>query len=74
MTDERRSDEEITAIMAELEAAGLLTIRVDAERRETWVLTPMGAPVPNQMAMGHEDHAVMLDALLDASQPDTPNR
>jgi len=52
MTEERPSDEEMDAIVAEPEAAGLLAIGVDAEGRETWALTPMGAQVANQMEMG----------------------
>jgi hypothetical protein len=41
-------------------AAGLLTVGTDAEGRETWTLTAMGAQFATQMAMGHQDDAVTL--------------
>jgi hypothetical protein len=63
----RRSGD--TAIVAEVEAAGLLTVGTDAQGRETWMLTPKGAQVATQMAMSHEDDAAaMLGALLDAAE------
>ena len=47
-------------------AAGLLTVGFDAEGRETWTLTPMGAQVASQMAMSSEDAAfAMFNELLD---------
>jgi hypothetical protein len=60
MTDERPSDEEIDGMIAEMVAAGLLTVGFDAEGGETWALTPKGAQVATQMAMGHEDDAAAL--------------
>jgi hypothetical protein len=58
--DERPSDEEMDAIVAELVAASLLTVGTDAQGRETWTLTPMGAQVANQMAMSSEDDAFAM--------------
>ena len=60
MTDH---DAETDALIAELEAAGLLTIGTDAEGMETWTLTPQGAQVANQLAMGDE---ATFNAILDA--------
>jgi hypothetical protein len=72
MNDERPTDEEMDAMIAELVEAGLLTVGTDAEGRETWTLTTMGAQVATQMAMGHEDDAAaLLDALLDAAEAGT---
>jgi hypothetical protein len=42
------------ALIAELAAAGLLTIGTDAEGQETWTLTPEGAQVARHMAMSGE--------------------
>ena len=68
MTDERPSDEEMDAMIAEMVAAGLLTVGIDAQGRETWALTPKGAQVATQMAMSSEDDALaMFNALLDAA-------
>ena len=75
MTDERPSDEEMDALIAEMVAADLLTVGTDAEGRETWALTPKGAQVATQMAMSSEDDALaMFDALLDAAAADTSAR
>ena len=72
MTDERPSDEEMDAFIAEMVVAGLLTVGTDAEGRETWALTPKGAQVATQMAMSSEDDALaMFNALLDAVEADT---
>jgi hypothetical protein len=60
------------ALIAEMVVAGLLTVGTDAEGRETWTLTPMGARAARQMAMSSQDDAfAMLDALLDAAEADT---
>jgi hypothetical protein len=68
MIDERPSGEERDAMIAELVEAALLTVGTDAQGRETWTLTPKGAQVATQMAMGHEDDAAaLLDALLEAA-------
>ena len=75
MTDERPSDEEMDALIAEMLADGLLTVGTDAEGRETWALTPKGAQVATQMAMSSEDDALaMFDALLDAAEANTSAR
>ena len=61
-------DTDMDAIVAELAAAGLLTIGHDAEGRETWTLTPAGEQVANQIAMSTEDDGVaLLTALLDVA-------
>jgi hypothetical protein len=65
----RPSDPEMDAIFAQLEAAGLLTIGLDAEGRETWTLTPEGAQVARRLAMGDED---TINAILDAVEGGTP--
>jgi hypothetical protein len=39
-------------MIAEMVEAGLLTVGTDAQGRETWALTPKGARVATQMAMG----------------------
>jgi hypothetical protein len=49
--------------VAELEAAGLLTIGTDADGRETWTLTPPGVQVARQLALGDE---ATFNAILDA--------
>jgi hypothetical protein len=51
------------ALIAELAAAGLLTIGTDAEGQETWTLTPEGAQGARQLAMGDE---ATFNAILDA--------
>ena len=71
MTEERPSDEEITAIVVETEAAGLPTIGVDAEGTETWALTPMSAQVANWMAMGAMQRPSRSGAQLTAISPAT---
>ena len=53
----RPTDPEMTAIVAELRDAGLLTIGTDAEGRETWTLTATGVQVARKMAMSSEDGA-----------------
>jgi hypothetical protein len=66
MRGERPTDAEVDAIVAEMVAAGLVTVGTDAEGRETWTLTPQGAQVATQMAISSEDDAfALLDALLD---------
>jgi hypothetical protein len=64
----RPTDEETDAIVAELRDAGLLTIATDAEGRETWTLTPAGAQVARQPAMGDE---ATFNAILDAVEAGT---
>ena len=59
-------------MVAMLESAGLLIQTID-EGKPALQLTPKGAQVATQMAMGHEDDAAaLLDALLDATEADTP--
>ena len=59
-------------MIAEMVAAGLLTVGTDAEGRETWALTPKGAQVARQMAMSSEDAALaMFNGLLDAAAAGT---
>jgi hypothetical protein len=56
------------AMIADLVAAYQLTVGPDALGRETWTLTPIGAQLAAQMAMGHQDDAAALqDASLDAA-------
>jgi hypothetical protein len=50
----RPTDEEMTAIVAQLRDAGLLTVGVDADGTETWTLMPHGAQVARQLAMGDD--------------------
>jgi hypothetical protein len=70
MTDH---DAEMDAIVAELEAAGLVTVGTDADGHETWTLTEMGAQLARQMSMSSEDDAAaLLDALLEAAGPSGP--
>ena len=58
--------------MAELEAAGVVTLGIDAEGHETWVLTPQSEQLVRQLAMSSEDDMVaLLDALL-AAGPSGP--
>jgi hypothetical protein len=59
----RPTDDEMDGIVQELEAAGLLTIGFDADGGETWTLTPEGAQVARQLAMGDE---ATFNAILDA--------
>ena len=75
MTEERPSDAEMDAMIAEMVQADLLTVGTDAQGRETWALTPKGAQVATQMAMSSEDDALaMFDALLHAAAADTSAR
>ena len=53
-TGPRPSGLGMDGIVHELEAAGLLTVRFDADGVETWTLTPEGVQVANQLAMGDE--------------------
>jgi hypothetical protein len=70
VTDERPSDEEMDALIAEMVAASPLSVGTDAGGRETWALTPVGARVATQMAMSSKDDALaMFNALLDAAAP-----
>jgi hypothetical protein len=63
-------DAELDAIVAMLASAGLL-IETSEDGRPALQLTPKGAQVVRQMAMGHEDDAAaLLDALLDAAEAD----
>ena len=56
-------------MIAEMVAAGLLTVGHDIDGRETWTLTPKGAQVVTQMAMSSEDDAfAVFSALLDAAE------
>ena len=72
-TDERPTDDEMDALVAELRDAGILTIGRDASGAETWTLTPMGASLARQLAMSSEDDAFeLLNALLDAAEAGTP--
>jgi hypothetical protein len=61
-------DAETDANIAELERAGLLTIGHDAEGHETWMLTPEGARLGRQLAMGDE---ATFNATLDAVEART---
>ena len=64
-------DAELDAIVAMLASAGLL-IETTEDGRPALQLTPKGAQVATQMAMGHEDDAAaLLDALLDAAEAET---
>jgi len=75
MTEEQPSDAEVSAIVADPEAAGLLTVGFDAQGGETWTLTAKGAQVATQMAMSSEDDDLaMFTALLDAAEADTSVR
>jgi hypothetical protein len=66
MPDET-SDADVDEIVAELVAAGLVTLGTDTDGVETWALTAMGEQVARQVAMSSEDDAAaLLDALLDA--------
>jgi hypothetical protein len=58
----------LDAIVAELEAAGQLTIGTDAEGGATWTLTPQGVQVARQLALGDE---ATFNAILDAVEPRT---
>ena len=70
--DERPSDEEMDAMIAEMVAAGLLTVGTDTQGRETWALTPKGARFATQMATSSKDDTfAMFSALLDAAGADT---
>jgi hypothetical protein len=62
------SHDELDTIVAELEAAGLLTVGFDADGKETWTLTPKGVQVARQLAMGDE---ATTDAILDAVEART---
>lgn len=63
---EDRMDEDVDDIVAELVAAGLVSVGHDADGQETWALTTLGEQVARQMAMsGEDDAATLLDALLD---------
>jgi hypothetical protein len=58
-------DPEFDAIVAELVAAGYVTIGTDADGAETWTLTPQGEQVALQMSMSSEDDAAaLMEALL----------
>ena len=59
---------EVDAIVAELERAGLVTLGVDAEGRETWTMTAEGAALARQLAMNGDAGAAVLTALLDAAE------
>mgnify|MGYP001816741948 CR=1 FL=1 len=62
MTDQ---DAEMDAIVAELEAAGPVTVEVRPDEGEGYVLTPQGEQSARQMAMSSEDDAAtLLDADL----------
>jgi hypothetical protein len=64
MTDH---DAEADAIVAELQAAGMVTIGTDADGHETWTLTPQGEQIALQMSMSSEDDAAtLMTALLEA--------
>jgi hypothetical protein len=65
------SHAETDAIIAELEHSGLVAIGHDAEGRETWTLTPAGAQVARQMAMGDE---ATFNAILDAVEAGATRR
>jgi hypothetical protein len=49
----------LDAIVAELEAAGLVTVGTDAEGNETWTLTATGEQIALQMSMSSEDGAAL---------------
>lgn len=67
-------DAEVDALAAQLKAAGTLTIRTRPDGRIEYQLTPTGSQLGRRLAMtGDEDEALgMLDALLDATEADTP--
>jgi hypothetical protein len=70
--DERPTDPELDAVIAELVSAGLISVGTDAEGRETWTLTETGVQVSNQMAMsGQDDGLAHLAALLDDAEGGT---
>jgi hypothetical protein len=70
--DERPTDHELDAVIAELVSAGLITVGTDAEGLETWTLTEMGVQVSNHMAMSGEDQGLaLLEALLDDARGGT---
>jgi hypothetical protein len=70
--DERPTDPELDAVIAELVSAGLITVGTDAEGRETWTLTEMGVQVSNQMAMSGQDEGLaLLEALLEDAEGGT---
>jgi DNA-binding MarR family transcriptional regulator len=59
---------DVDEIVAELVAAGLVSVGTDDDGQETWTLTAMGEQVARQMAMSSEaDAAALLDALLDGT-------
>jgi hypothetical protein len=61
-------DAELDAIVALLASAGLL-IETTEDGKPALQLTPKGAQVASQMAIGHEDDAfAMFTALLDAAE------
>jgi hypothetical protein len=67
-------DAELDDIVTMLESAGPL-IETTEDGKPALQLTPKGAQVATQMAMGHEDDAAaLLDALLDAAEADTSPR
>jgi hypothetical protein len=68
MADEQTTEAEIGAIVAELVAAGLLTIGNDAEGKETWTLTREGARVGRMLAMKGDGAGEVLAALLDRAR------
>jgi len=57
---------ETNEIVAELEAAGLVTVTQREDGEPVYTLTPAGEQVANQMAMSDENGAAaLLDALLE---------
>ena len=73
MTHDPTHDAEMDAIVAELEAAGLVTIGTDDEGNTTYALTREGKAIGRQLAMTQGDDARLdiINELLDATEPDT---
>ena len=73
MTHDPTHDAETDAIVAELEAAGLLTIGTDDKGNTTYALTREGKVIGRQLAVTQSDDARLgiINELLDATEPDT---
>lgn len=72
MTTITTHDADTDAIVAELEKAGLIEVYINEEGKEAYRLTEQGERVGTALAMAGDDGAAMvLDALLDGTQPDT---
>jgi hypothetical protein len=58
------TDAAIATVLAELEDAGLVTVRADADGAVHFALTAAGLPVARQMAMSDGQHAIALLGVL----------